>query len=340
MDSPILSIIIPHFERVELLRETLQSVYKQSCSRWEVVVVDDGSAPETYDRVTALGNDKVHVSQRQGGEKGPSRCRNLGTAASKGDYILFLDSDDLLAPHCIEQRLRYAADSPEVDFWVFPVELFRQTPGDTREPWNDMRKGKFSDPLRRFLVSDPPWCVSSTLWKRETLRKLGGFNERVMYGDDADLHIRALLENFSFIDYPEIETDVYIRRSETARITNSCGPKLLESRRVRLQEGTRALSEYRANAEIKELWEGQYFVEGEFLMFTQEGSQQEMQSLLKIWSATYPASRKRIRVAAFYFRCGYLFRKRCYLLVRLARRIVMKLLPRGWFPSEIKRALL
>jgi glycosyltransferase involved in cell wall biosynthesis len=336
MESPGISIIIPHFERVELLRETLRSIENQSSSQWEVIIVDDGSRPETYNSVTALGNNRVHALQRNGGEKGPSCCRNLGIFASKGEYILFLDSDDLLAPHCIEQRLRHAAISPNADFWVFPVEIFRQIPGDTREPWNDMRKGKFIDPLRRFLVSDPPWCVSSTLWKRETLRKLGGFNERVMYGDDADLHTRALLANFLFIDYPETEADVYIRRSETARITNSCGPKLLESRRVRLQEGTKALAQSGANSELKELWEGQYFVEGEFLMFTQERSKQDLKILLGIWSANYPESRKRLWISSLYFCWGNFFRKRCYLLVRLARRIVMTLWPPSWFPDQIK----
>jgi glycosyltransferase involved in cell wall biosynthesis len=336
MQSGIVSVIIPHFERAELLKETLRSIENQSCSQWEAIVVDDGSDREVFQKVTKFGSDKVRVLQREGGIKGPSRCRNIGIEAARGDYILFLDSDDLLASHCIEQRLSETTKSSDADLWVFPVELFRQTPGDMRQQWNDMRRGKFPDPLRRFLVSDSPWCVSSTLWRREALRKLGGFNERVMYGDDADLHIRALLSKLSFLEYPDAVPDVYIRRSEAARITNSCGPKLLESRRVRLDEGTRNLEKYRASGSLTELWEGQYFVEGEFLMFTQEGAQQELLSLLKLWSKNYPASSQRIRLASLYFRLGYFFRQRWYLAVRLARRLAMQIFPTGWFPSQLQ----
>jgi|694.fasta_scaffold19495_11 glycosyltransferase involved in cell wall biosynthesis len=336
MRSPIISIIIPHFERAELLEETLSSIDKQSCSYWEAIVVDDGSAEATFQKVASFANDKVRVLRREAGVKGPSFCRNLGIEAARGEYILFVDSDDLLARHCVDQRLHETANSPNVDLWVYPVELFRHSPGDIREAWNDMRRGKFSDPLRRFLVSDSPWCVSSTLWRRDVLRELGGFNDRVMYGDDSDLHVRALLSKCSYVEYPEAVPDVYIRRSETARITNSSGRQLLASRRVRLEEGTRTLDKYQANNELRELWEGQYFVEGEFLMFTQAGSQSDILALLQLWSQNYPASGRRIRLASLYFRWCYYFRKRFYVAVRIARRIAMQIFPIGWFPSQLR----
>lgn len=337
MEAVIVSIVIPHFERIELLKETLLSIENQSFSQWEVIVVDDGSRSESFQKVKEFGSAKVRVFQRVGGIKGPSSCRNLGLEAAEGNYVLFLDSDDLLATHCLEQRLRAVAKSPTADLWVFPVKLFRDSPGDLNETWNDMQRGKFPEPLRRFLVSDSPWCVSSALWKREALYQLNGFNERVMYGDDADLHVRALLSKLTYIEYPEELPDVYIRRSETARITNSCGPKLLESRRIRLDAGTHNLEKYGASNELKNLWEGQYFVEGEFLMFTQEDSAQELQSLLELWSKNYPASICFIQLASLYFRWGYFFRKRLYIAVRVARRIAMMIFPAGWFPSQLPR---
>ena len=155
----MISVVIPHFERLALLKETLQSVQAQTGAEWEVVIVDDGSTSSVWQAVQELAGEKVRVLQRKDGMKGPSRCRNLGLAAARGNYVLFLDSDDLLGPSCLSARERAIGGHPEYDFWVFPVQLFRQHPGDLQVGWNEMTEA--GDDLRRFLRSDGPWCVSS-----------------------------------------------------------------------------------------------------------------------------------------------------------------------------------
>lgn len=329
------SVVIPHFERPELLRETLDSVCTQTTSNWEVIVVDDGSSADVYSRIKALSSDKIHIIQRQDGLKGPSRCRNLGIQAAKGDYILFLDSDDLLAPHCIETRLHKAQQFHQNDLWAFPVELFREHPGDMKQSWNDMQKGTFKDPLSRFLVSDSPWCVSSPIWRRESLQALNGFNEAVMYGDDADLHIRALLSGFRYLQFPNEQPDVFIRRAEVARITNTLSPKLLESRLSRLKEGTSTLLNAKATPELMTLWEGQYFVEGEFLLFNQPSPRHELSQLISTWRKKYPNSRNKIRLANLYFQTACSCNKRLFIVTRIMRRIMMKIFPPSWFPAQL-----
>lgn len=330
------SIIIPHFERPELLRETLDSVRAQTASNWEVIVVDDGSSADAYSRIQALSSEKIQIIQRQDGPKGPSRCRNLGIQTAKGDYVLFLDSDDLLAPHCIETRLHNAQQFPQNDLWAFPVELFREHPGDMKQSWNDMEKGTFKDPLSRFLVSDSPWCVSSPIWRRESLQALNGFNEAVMYGDDADLHIRALLSGIRYLQFPNEQPDVYIRRAEVARITNTPSPKLLESRLRRLKEGTSTLLNAKVTPELMTLWEGQYFVEGEFLLFNQPSPRQELLQLISTWREKYPNSTNKVRLANLYFQTACSCNNRLYIVTRIMRRIMMKLLPPSWFPAQLE----
>lgn len=331
----LISIIIPHFERPELLRETINSVFAQTSSNWEVVVVDDGSSADTYSRIKPLSSDRTQIIQRKDGQKGPSRCRNIGIQAAKGAYVLFLDSDDLLATHCIESRIQKTQQFPANDLWVFPVELFRENPGDMKQPWNDMEKGTFKDPLSRFLVSDSPWCVSSPLWRREVLQELGGFNEAVMYGDDADLHIRALLKGVRFTQFPHEKPDIYIRRADMPRITNSLSPKLLDSRFRRLEEGTTALVNAKVSPELMNLWEGQYFVEGEFLLFNQPSPRQDLLRLLSTWQMKYPKSKNKIRLASVYFQTACLCNNRLYIATRIMRRIMMKLLPSSCFPAQL-----
>ena len=135
------SVIILYFERSELLKQALRSVASQRYENWEVIVVDDGSGESEWDAVQSLASDRIQVLRRNNGPKGPSRCRNQGVAAATGDYLLFLDSDDLLADYCLERRLNQVGSEPDSDLWVFPVEVFCDRVGDLKTPWNQLDPG-------------------------------------------------------------------------------------------------------------------------------------------------------------------------------------------------------
>jgi hypothetical protein len=130
---------------------------------------------------------------------------------------MILDSDDLLASWCIGTRLQSVRQQSVGEAWVFPVMLFRNEPGDLNLLWNRLDG---SEDLQRFLLSDPPWHTSSTVWRADVVRRIGGFNERVMYGDNAELHIRGLIQNVRLVKQCEALPGVIFRRSETSRITN------------------------------------------------------------------------------------------------------------------------
>ena len=353
------SLIIPHFNRADLLAAAIASVRAQSEANWEVIVVDDGSEAQQWERTRALAGPQIRVLQRRDGCKGPSRCRNLGLQAATGDYVLFLDSDDLLAPWCLEQRVQAAAERPDHDLWVFPVLLFTNQPGDLDLQWNVLENSRAD--LDRFLQSDPSWHTSSPLWRREKLFALGGFNEAVCYGDDADLHLRALLAGARIQKLSQALPDVFIRRSQEPRITNSLTPALIESRRIRLAEGTRALQAglrtdgrtgvppvppgapadetgtapqpRQSDSDLFQLWEGQYFVEAEFLLFNVEHSRAAIDRVLADWERAFqPAWPCRVTVRA-YFAVAVACRKHAYVFLRLARRFAKRLLPDTFFPQ-------
>ena len=224
------------------------------------------------------------------------------------------------------------------DFWIFQVELFCRTPGDTGLPWNRLSSG--SDALPRFLKGDGPWCVSSACWKKNALQQIGGFNEAVMYGDDADLHIRALLFGLHFTQAAELKADIFIRRSDVPRIT---GPEfglcdtLLNSRLVRLSQGTRAIVQAGADANLLQLWHSQYFMEAEFLLFNLADSSHWLQRLMQRCRMDFPQVSWRIMLTACYLSWCQFWRDRWYLQVRLARRIMMCVLPTCWFPQHHSR---
>lgn len=308
----------------------MASVRASTEQRFEIIVVDDGSDIPDWQAALALADANTHILQRCNGLKGPSRCRNLGVARAQGDYILFLDSDDLLAPWCLEQRLKQAIQTPEADFWVFPVLLFKEYPGDCDLLWNAM--GDLAEAADRFARSDPPWHTSSPLWKREALLRLCGFNEAVFYGDDSDLHLRALVTGLRIELHPDALPDCFIRRSDTPRITNSITPALIESRRLRLREGSRFLRGHPEAWHLWAAWDGQYFVEAEFLLFNHRPSKAAIQHVLSDWiiDCSPPAGRRWIVTS--YLRIARLSRDRAYLILRLARRLAMNFLPESNFP--------
>lgn len=322
-------IVIPHFNRSKLLKATLNSLSQQTCNDWQAVVVDDGSCPEEWLAIQPYRTERISIIRREDGLKGPSRCRNLGWRQLQTPYVVFLDSDDLLAPWCLEERLKLANQQPLADAWVFPVMLFQHTPGDTNVLWNQLHG---PDDLLRFLRSDPPWHTSSPLWKRSALEQLNGFNERVMYGDDADLHIRGLMQGTVFAKTPHTLPDAFVRRADQERITNTLSETLLDSRLTRLRELTPLVRSH--GTPLQQLtWQGQYFVECEFLLFRLEQSATGIQAVLQAWKHDWTAERHSRAIASGYLQIARLCRRQAYLALRIARRIAKVLLPRPWFPA-------
>ena len=91
----LFSVVIPTYNRAQLLRGTLESVWRQHFADFETIVVDDGSTDQTQEYLCTLG-DKVQVIRQE--NCGPGAARNAGARAARGDYVALLDSDDLWFP--------------------------------------------------------------------------------------------------------------------------------------------------------------------------------------------------------------------------------------------------
>ena len=321
--------MIPHFNRVELLKETLHSIQAQNYSAWEVIVVDDGSTDEQWGALQNLGSERIRILRRLDGYKGPSRCRNLGAAAAAGDFLVFVDSDDLLAPWCLERRINEVVQHLDADFWVFQVMLFKHNPGDIDLGWNRLEG---ENDLDRFLRPDPPWHTTSPIWRRRAFLDIGGFNEKVFGWDDADLHIKALLHGLPYCKFTQLLPDAFIRRSDTERMSNSGSQLTLDQRLDRLTEGFRLLRTFNAATEKTALWEGRYFIEAEAVLFTESRPKTLVLGIIERWEVDYQPSLLLKSFVRIYFRAGLLCRDRAYLLLRIARRLAMLVLPRTFFP--------
>jgi glycosyltransferase involved in cell wall biosynthesis len=109
-NTPLISIVIPTFDRAELLREALESVYEQSYKNFQVIVVDDGSTDHTAQMLKQYEGRVTVVCQSRGGI---SAARNAGLDECLGEFVAFLDNDDLWTPDKLEAQVAFALATPQ-----------------------------------------------------------------------------------------------------------------------------------------------------------------------------------------------------------------------------------
>jgi glycosyltransferase involved in cell wall biosynthesis len=229
--DPLVSIVIPTKNRRDLLRETIASVASQTYSHWEVIVVDDGSNDHTGEMIQSITStdQRVRFVRRERSPAGASTCRNLGVSAAGGEYVVFLDSDDLLAPMCLERRVQFMEQNPNIDFAVFLMRIFHLAPGDSPYLRNNFTTG---DDLDRFLRFDPPWHTCGPLWRKTSLARIGLWDERALCAQDWEFHIRAISAGLNYLKVPEV--DSFWRATRAGSISNSWRIRRYVCNRVRL----------------------------------------------------------------------------------------------------------
>ncbi|WP_164008117.1 glycosyltransferase family 2 protein [Pyxidicoccus trucidator] len=196
---PFFSIVIPTYNRARLLEDTLASVFAQEETDYEVLVVDDGSTDDTLETLARHGGRVRLLQQRNAG---PGAARNLGIQEARGEYVVFLDSDDLWFPWTLatyRQVLR-AQGGPSVVMgtaasFARPEELA----GVTCAP---VRVVGFPDYLASAGDATPRTaCVVAV--RTEALRRVGGFTPKRINGEDYDLLYRLGTEpGFAWVRAP------------------------------------------------------------------------------------------------------------------------------------------
>ena len=240
---PAISVITPTKNRLKLLRETMDSVAAQTFSDWEHLVVDDGSDDGTAEEVAkrAAEDPRIRYIPRTGDRPGANVCRNLGVAESRSDLIVFLDSDDLLAPECLQRRAAVMGRNQDLDFVVFQTGVFLERPWDLGRQLDSEMLG---DDLLRFLFFECPWQTTAPTWRKETLRRIKGFDESLPSWQDIDLHVRAIAAGLRYLRFPEVDHHVRWQNEPTkVSIEQRRSPSHLEAANATLEKFERTVCE-------------------------------------------------------------------------------------------------
>lgn len=165
-------------------------------------MVDDGSDDDTEQMVQDLGESRIHFYRRQSEPRGAPTCRNLGAGFSNGKYLIFLDSDDLLLPTALENRIKQFEKEPGLDMAVFVGEMFHKKPSDLKSLWGVPLQ---RDNLLRFLGADVPWQTTGPMWRKDFFVRIGGWKEGLLCGQDGELHLRALTHSPNYCFLPLVD---------------------------------------------------------------------------------------------------------------------------------------
>ena len=195
---PLFSVVIPTFNRRELLLQTLASVWAQSLTDYEVIVVDDGSTDGTWEELQALGSRVRALRQKNAG---PGAARNLGAQYATGDYLAFLDSDDLWFPWTLATFRDLAADGgPAVVSGL--RDQFKEAPAFLPVHGAPLRTRVFPDYLASWLY-EYAVAAGMIIIRRDVFREVGGFTNQPVNMEDHDLMIRiGVAKGFVMVESP------------------------------------------------------------------------------------------------------------------------------------------
>lgn len=221
-NQPLVSILIPNYNKAHYLRETLDSVLAQTYSHWECIIVDDHSSDNSWEILEKYAEKDLRFKTYQRPDdlpKGGNSCRNFAIDGSKGDLVLYLDSDDVLADFCLEQRVNAVNNYQGLDFWAFPTALFQKDVSDAKYYWN-VDDPNESD-LSRFLRMDVLWQTSGPIYAREFVEKFGGFNPKTIFWQDYEVHLKALILSKNYQKFFHLSPDIFIREGDKNSLSRS-----------------------------------------------------------------------------------------------------------------------
>lgn len=203
----MVSIIIPNYNKAKAIEETLQSVLSQSYKNWECIIIDDQSTDNSIEIIQKyLEKDSRFSFHKRTDErmKGPSTCRNIGIEKAIGDYVIFLDSDDLLVDFCLEYRLETFDKNQDCDFLVFQMERFIEKPN--RISKKELEVLSNENAINDFLKLRSLWQVTSPIYKTDFIRSVKGFNEELRSYEDIDIAIKAIAFSHNYRVFSNIDS--------------------------------------------------------------------------------------------------------------------------------------
>jgi len=184
----MVSVVLPTYGRLPLLRKAVASVIGQTFSDWELIVVDDGSTDDTRAYLETIDDPRIRAIGLE--HRGITSARNAGLRLARGEWVAFHDSDDLWLPEKLEWQLRRLIAQPTCR-WSYTGYSFIDTEGAPLPERSALLprpvSGYILEPVLRFEVST---AVPTMLVHRSLIEEIGGFDPTMLFLSDYDFILR------------------------------------------------------------------------------------------------------------------------------------------------------
>ena len=187
---PLVSVIIPVYNGGRYLRAALESVFAQTYRPFEVIVVDDGSVDDSGDIAQSLPG----VRYMRQANQGVAAARNHGIESARGEFLAFLDQDDLWTPEKLKLQIEYLLSNPDLGYTLTHQQFFLE-PGATLPAW-----------FRKELLSTvhTGWVLGTLVVRRRTFEQVGNFATGYAAANDSDWFFRAKAAGIPMAVVPEL----------------------------------------------------------------------------------------------------------------------------------------
>jgi GT2 family glycosyltransferase len=183
------SVVVPHYNRPDLVREALLSIRDQSVKPCEILLVDDHSRPENQEKLKNLSSLATIVTTPQ--NVGISAARNFGAQRAKGEWLAFLDDDDYFLPDKQERQINYLEAHPQVK--ALGGGLNMVTPEGREEYWGGGTKRPLTVPDALCYTAS---MSQALMIRRDIFLELGGFDSRLPCMEDYEFGIRLVASGY------------------------------------------------------------------------------------------------------------------------------------------------
>ncbi len=182
---PKVTVIIPTYNAIAYLPSTVDSVIQQTFTDFEVLIVDDGSTDETVEWVSKLVDPRVRLISQA--NQGVAVARNQGIASAQGEYVAFLDADDLWEPTKLEKQVKCLDENPQVGL----VNTSIVNIDEQGKPLGAVNASDVEGNVLKYIVEENLiLCGSAPMVRRSCLEAVQGFDQQLMSAEDWDLWIR------------------------------------------------------------------------------------------------------------------------------------------------------
>lgn len=193
MTNPTFSVIIPVYNRTDLLKRALGSVLRQDFADFEVLVVDDGSDDDIKSVVDGISDSRIHYHRQV--NRGASAARNAGIDRARGEYVAFLDSDDVYLPHHLATMHAILQNAPGAAAYC-PIVATRGKNGNFIKPPRAIASG---ENMATYLMCDRGFVQTSGLCLSRKIASRIRYRDDAKFGDDTDFAVRLQLAGCTFV---------------------------------------------------------------------------------------------------------------------------------------------